>query len=701
MTTAAAPRAPDYFEYRDDLGAPSGGYGDYDDGARAFEGERREYERFTEDELERLILQDLNPPQRDAVTSTEGPLMIVAGPGSGKTMVISSRVAYLVRGEGVFPYRIAVVTFTNKAAKELKLRLEMTLGIDAEQVAASTFHSFCAQVLRRDGEAIGLKRDFGVYDDADQMKIMDRAMRELNIDPGRISPRAVLSAVSSAKSSLIPADALLRTAETPWESTVARVYERYDDILRLSSSLDFDDLLVKTFLLFAHHEDVAQKYQERFRHFMIDEFQDTNVAQYAIARQVSALYRNICVVGDPDQSIYGWRNADIRNILDFERDFPDGKRVDLEENYRSSSNILEGARGVIAVNTQRVEKGLWTMNAYGDPIRIRRLDDGVHEARFVASEVAAGVLSGLSYEDFAVSYRTNAQARLFEDAFMREGVPYQVIGGQKFYARQEIKDALAYLRVLSNPDDEVSFARIVNTPPRGVGATTLGRLTDLARSRGMSRYAAIPILSGGETLEGEGGRPLIAPKASAALLGFYDLLETARARLYQASVPEVLAEILTYGGYYSMLEKDSKGEDRLDNLRELMNAAEDYSSGEEGLASFLQQISLSADIDRKDDDINAVTLITLHQAKGLEYPVMFVCGVEEDLLPHYRSVGDELEIEEERRLFYVGMTRAMRTLYLTRADYRTLYGERKPKEPSRFLADVPSENVDMVDLTGC
>lgn len=666
--------------------------------------EQPDFERWSDEDAERFILCDLNPPQREAVMHTSGPLLIVAGPGSGKTNVMVNRIAYLIRVEGVFPWRICAVTFTNKAARELKARIETLLGDDARLVAASTFHSLCARILRVNADVMRLKRDFGIYDDGDQLAVMKRAMTEAGVNSQEISPRAFMGAVSAAKSALVPVGVIERTAETKWESNVAKVYKAYDDLLRLSSALDFDDLLVYTYLLFEAHPEIANTYQQRFRHFMIDEFQDTNIAQYAIARQIGALHRNMCVVGDPDQSIYGWRNADIRNILEFQADYPDATLIALEENYRSSSNILGGARGMISVNTQRVEKDLWTSNGVGEKIAICAVDDDDHEAEFIADEIIAMMDEGKRWSDFAVSYRTNAQARAIEDACMRRDIPYQVIGGLKFYQRQEIKDVLAYLRLIVNPDDEVSFARVVNNPPRGVGAITLSKLTDYARERGLSRYNAIPAIASADAL---GGAMPLPAKATAALVGFYEMIEELRARSLSVDVPALINETLSRSGYTASLKDDQRGEDRLDNIRSLMTGADDrgsdpfgYESGESELVRFLESVSLSADTDRIGDADDAVTLITLHQAKGLEYPVVFIAGVEEDLLPHKRSIKDANGVEEERRLFYVGMTRAKERLYLAHACERRMYGgSADPKKPSRFLADLPEDYVRRIDLT--
>ena len=453
------------------------------------------------------ILDGLNDNQREAVTAIDGPLLIIAGPGSGKTRVITHRIAYLVRVVGITPYRIAAVTFTNKAAREMRQRLVPLLGQAAEQLTASTFHAFCANVLRREGGHIGLDRDFVIYDDADQMALVKRALTELELDPKRFPPRSVLSGISAAKSELLGVEGLAHRSGSYWDEIVVRTYEHYEDLLRQCSAVDFDDLLLKTYQLFERVPDVAQKYQERYVHFMIDEFQDTNVAQYAIAKQLARHHLNICVVGDPDQSIYTWRNADIRNILSFQDDYPKAKLIALEENYRSTQTILDAARSLIATNTQRVEKDLWTRNGEGVPIVIAEGYNEEEEAQFVIREiqtltrnqesVVGRKKSGPSLGDIAVMYRVNAQSRALEEACLRYGVPYQVVGGMKFYQRQEVKDIVAYLRLIANPDDDVSLNRVINLPTRGIGQRTLDHLARTARDAGTSQFTAIQSLSDG------------------------------------------------------------------------------------------------------------------------------------------------------------------------------------------------------------
>ena len=447
------------------------------------------------------ILDGLNDNQRDAVTAIDGPLLIIAGPGSGKTRVITHRIAYLVRVVGISPYRIAAVTFTNKAAREMRQRLVPLLGQAAEQLTSSTFHAFCANVLRREGEHIGLNRDFVIYDDSDQMALVKRALIELELDPKRFPPRSILSGISSAKSELLGTEGLAHRSASYWDEIVVRTYERYEDLLRQCSAVDFDDLLLKTYQLFDRVPDVAQKYQERYVHFMVDEFQDTNVAQYAISKQLAHHHLNICVVGDPDQSIYTWRNADIRNILSFQDDYPKAKLIALEENYRSTQTILDAARSLIASNTQRVEKDLWTRNGSGVPIVIAEGYNEEEEAQFVVREIQSLTRNqeavvgrkkeGTTLGDIAVMYRVNAQSRALEEACLRYGVPYQVVGGMKFYQRQEVKDIIAYLRLIANPDDDVSLNRVINLPTRGIGQRTLDHLARTARDAGTSQFAAI------------------------------------------------------------------------------------------------------------------------------------------------------------------------------------------------------------------
>ena len=647
------------------------------------------------------ILEGLNDNQRDAVTAIDGPLLIIAGPGSGKTRVITHRIAYLVRVVGITPYRIAAVTFTNKAAREMRQRLVPLLGQAAEQLTASTFHAFCANVLRREGEQIGLDRDFVIYDDADQMALVKRALTELELDPKRFPPRSVLSGISSAKSELLGVEGLAHRSGSYWDEIVVRTYERYEDLLRQCSAVDFDDLLLKTYQLFERVPDVAQKYQERYVHFMIDEFQDTNVAQYAIAKQLARHHLNICVVGDPDQSIYTWRNADIRNILSFQDDYPKTKLIALEENYRSTQTILDAARSLIATNTQRVEKDLWTRNGEGVPIVIAEGYNEEEEAQFVIREiqsltknqesVVGRKKSGPSLGDIAVMYRVNAQSRALEEACLRYGVPYQVVGGMKFYQRQEVKDIIAYLRLVANPDDDVSLARVINLPTRGIGQRTLDHLARTARDAETSQFAAIQALSdGGNNVQA----PLVSPftaRARTALIGFGNLINGIAAERDELDLLDIIDAVLERSGYQRWLLDQERGEERMENIQEFRASARDYLhlGRTESLTAFLESVSLVADVDSMEDRADAITLITLHQAKGLEFPVVFMVGMEEGLLPHSRSMDDPVQLEEERRLCYVGVTRARERLYLLRAFRRGFRGGSEPGTPSRFLLDIP------------
>ncbi len=649
------------------------------------------------------ILEGLNDNQRDAVTAIDGPLLIIAGPGSGKTRVITHRIAYLVRVVGITPYRIAAVTFTNKAAREMRQRLVPLLGQAAEQLTASTFHAFCANVLRREGEHVGLDRDFVIYDDTDQMALVKRALTELELDPKRFPPRSVLSGISAAKSELLGVEGLAHRSGSYWDEIVVRTYERYEDLLRQCSAVDFDDLLLKTYQLFERVPDVAQKYRERYVHFMIDEFQDTNVAQYAIAKQLARHHLNICVVGDPDQSIYTWRNADIRNILSFQDDYPKAKLIALEENYRSTQTILDAARSLIASNTQRVDKDLWTRNGEGVPITIAEGYNEEEEAQFVIREIQSLTLnqesvvgrkkSGPTLGDIAVMYRVNAQSRALEEACLRYGVPYQVVGGMKFYQRQEVKDIIAYLRLVANPDDDVSLARVINLPTRGIGQRTLDHLARTARDAGTSQFAAVQALSDNA---GATQGALVSPftaRARTALVGFGSLINGIAQEREELDLLDIIDAVLERSGYQRWLLDQERGEERMENIQEFRASARDYLhlGRTESLTAFLESVSLVADVDSMEDRADAITLITLHQAKGLEFPVVFMVGMEEGLLPHSRSVDDPVQLEEERRLCYVGVTRARERLYLLRAFRRGFRGGSEPGTPSRFLLDIPQK----------
>ena len=638
------------------------------------------------------ILADLNDKQREAVETINGPLLIVAGPGSGKTRVITHRMAYLVRVCGVSPHSIVAVTFTNRAAREMRERLHALLGPSARDLTAGTFHSFCAMVLRRDGQNLGLDRNFAIYDDADQLAAVKRSMGEVNVDAKQFSPRAVLSAISHAKSQLLGVEGFGLRRENYFDEIVHRVYDRYEQLLSQSSAVDFDDLLLKTHLLLDRFPEVASKYQSRYVHVMIDEFQDTNVVQYAIGKQLSEKHRNLCVVGDPDQSIYSWRNADIRNILSFQGDYPEAKVVPLEENYRSTQTILDAAKGLIASNEQRVEKELWTRNGRGIPIVVGEGYNEKEEAQFVVRELDRLVREeGYARSDVAVMYRVNAQSRAFEEACLRYGMPYLLVGSLRFYQRQEVKDLTAYLRLVANANDDVSFARVANVPPRGIGQRTLDELARLARDSGTSMFAAAEGTSQGEE-PGAGKGASLAARPARALRDFRALVLGLAEESETLDLVELIDLVLERSGYKRYTRDEAeRGEERWENLQELRNTAKEFQDlrGVEALSAFLESVTLVSDVDNLDEKADAVTLITLHQAKGLEFPVVFIVGMEEGLLPHVRSMDDEGEMEEERRLCYVGVTRAKQRLYLLRAFRRGFRGGFEPSTPSRFLADIP------------
>ena len=635
------------------------------------------------------ILEGLNPQQREAVETVEGPLLIVAGPGSGKTRVITHRIAYLIRECGVSPHRVAAVTFTNKAAREMRHRLAGLLGEGIRDLFAGTFHSFCARILRRDGASIGLDSNFVIYDDGDQVGLIKQSMKEVEVDPKRFGPRAVQSRISSAKSKLVTPEGFASKGEDYFDEIVLRVYERYEQLLARASAVDFDDLLLKTYLLLERAPEVAAKYQERYVHLLIDEFQDTNVSQYEIARVLADGYRNLCVVGDPDQSIYSWRNADIRNILSFQTDYPEAKTISLGENYRSTETILGAAEGLIASNTERVQRELWTSNDRGVPIVISEGYDQREEAQLVLNEIQTLTESGdYSLGDVAVMYRVNAQSRALEEACLRYGVGYQVVVGQKFYQRQEVKDLTAYLRLIVNPNDDAALVRVVNVPPRGVGQRTVDELRRVARDAETSMLAAIEVAARGESPFGAR-----QTRALADFRGLIDGLSQEVGKLDLVALIDLVLERTGYRRY--LLEEAERGEDRWENLQELRGTARDYLMLGVGdaLTAFLENVSLVSDVDDFEERNELATLITLHQAKGLEFPVVFIVGMEEGLLPHIRSIDDPSQLEEERRLCYVGVTRAKDRLYLMRAFRRGFRGGSEPSLPSRFLADIPRKLV--------
>jgi DNA helicase-2/ATP-dependent DNA helicase PcrA len=634
------------------------------------------------------ILEGLNPEQRQAVTHGEGAVLILAGPGSGKTRVITHRIAYLVRERRTPPWRILAVTFTNKAAREMRERVGRLLGDDAKDAHLGTFHSMCARWLRIDGSAIGLARDFVIYDDSDQISLMKRVLEELRLDPRRITPRSVLSAISNAKSELIGPEQLRSRAGSYFDEIVARSYEVYQQRLRAASALDFDDLLSEAVRLLQDGPGMLEKYAGRYLHVLVDEFQDTNPVQYQLARQLASAHSNITVVGDPDQGIYSWRSADVRNVEYFERDFPGCTVYLLEQNYRSTSAILAAADAVIAKNRDRKQRRLWTDREGGDLVATYDAYNDEEEGETVGGEIARLVAGRRRYSEIAVMYRTNAQSRAIEEAFIRRKIPYRLIGGTRFYQRREIKDVVAYLRLTQNPADEASFLRIVNVPPRGIGDRTIERLREYATATGASLVAACDELSEGRPVPNVNGRSASAVREFALMLR---RLREHRDRPLPALLDEVLAET-GYGRYLLNNEGDARDRvENIDQLRAVMSEYEGVGAEQGDLAQFLQDVSLVADVDELKDGVEAVTLITLHAAKGLEYPVVFIVGVEEGVLPHIRSFDDPRQMEEERRLAYVGITRAMDQLYLTRAYRRFQMGATMANPPSRFLADIPKE----------
>jgi DNA helicase-2/ATP-dependent DNA helicase PcrA len=637
------------------------------------------------------ILAGLNLPQREAVETIEGPLLILAGPGSGKTRVIAHRVAYLVKVCGTSPSRIMAVTFTNKAAREMRERLENLLGETAQRLTLGTFHATCAGILRRDGQAIGITPGFIIYDEEDQLSVIKRSLEELNIDAKRFAPKSFRSAIKGAKNQLVsPEDYLPRSYS---EELVRRVYHHYQQSLSQSQALDFDDLLMRTVQLFQSYPEIASEYQSRYLYLLVDEFQDTNLAQYALAKKLAEEHRNICVVGDPDQSIYSWRYADLRNILNFEKDYPEAKVVVLEQNYRSTQTILAAAHQVISVNCKRKEKPLWTENEKGIPITAVKTYDEDEEARFIVSEIARLMSEdNASPSDFAVMYRTNAQSRAIEETFIRYGFPYQLVGALRFYERKEVKDVLAYLRVVHNPSDAISLTRIINVPGRGIGQRTVEELFQWTRGLGISLYHGLEKLTQQE--------PHPFPSRSAkSLVSFSNLLQeliSASQNLKPTQLIDLAVERTGYRDYLLGLEA---GEERWENIRALRAAAEKYQHlpPNESLTAFLEGVALVSDVDNLNEKKKATTLITLHQAKGLEFPIVFIAGMEDGLLPHIKSFDDPGQFEEERRLCYVGMTRAKKCLYLTHTMWRSSVRD-SHRKPSPFLKDISPHLIKSIGL---
>ncbi|HHW15523.1 MAG TPA: DNA helicase PcrA [Firmicutes bacterium] len=632
------------------------------------------------------ILAGLNAEQRAAVTHGDGPLLILAGAGSGKTRVLTHRIAYLVRERGVDPAHILAVTFTNKAAQEMKRRVEGLLGFSAAGMWVMTFHSACGRILRCHGERIGLPANFVIFDTSDQVACIKEALREYELDPQNFVPRSVLERISRAKNELKTAETYAAEAGDFYERTVAKLFARYQEILRRNKALDFDDLLTETVRLFQEVPEALAHYQDRFRYLLVDEYQDTNHAQYTLVNLLAARDRNLAVVGDDNQSIYGWRGADIRNILAFERDYPECRVVKLERNYRSTQNILSAANQVIAYNLARTEKKLWTDRGDGEPLAVYLAQDDRDEARFVAEEIQRLTRSGYNCSDIALLYRTNAQSRTFEETFLHYGLPYAVVGTVRFYERKEIKDLLAYLRVVYNPDDSVSLRRVINVPKRGVGATSLAKLEDFALEQGLSLYQA---------LQRAGEIPGLGAKTVGTLREFAALLAGLAEKAKRLPVAELATAVLKETGYEAELlaERSVEAEARLENLEEFVNTAAEFDSrtDEPSLGVFLEQVALLSDADTYNPGAGGVTLMTLHAAKGLEFPVVFLVGMEEGTFPHSRSTLEPGDLEEERRLCYVGITRAMDRLYLTAARQRFVRGQVDFRIPSRFLEEIPRE----------
>ncbi len=631
-------------------------------------------------------LADLNPAQREAVLHTEGPLLVVAGAGSGKTRVLTHRVAHLIAAVGVQPNEILAITFTNKAAAEMKSRLEDLLPEVARRIWILTFHAACGRILRREAPRLGYRTNFTIYDQADQVRLVKQCLEELERDPKRFPARGIHEHISTAKNQLISPVEYRNRVDSFYDQTVADVYDLYQRRLFESNAVDFDDLLMLTVEVLERFPEAKERWQKAFRYVLVDEYQDTNHAQYRLLQLLAEKHRNLCVVGDPDQSIYAFRGADIRNILEFERDFRDTTVIPLEQNYRSKNTILRAANAVIAQNSERKPKSLWSELGDGEPVRVLEVEDEHSEARFVASEIAGLVDEGVNGSEIAVFYRTNAQSRVLEDILVRQEIPYQVIGGPRFYERAEVKDLIAYLQVIDNPFDTVSLQRIANRPRRGIGDASLARLQRYADGHGRSLW---------ETLEfpEEAG---LGPAQARAVSGFRTLMQSLQAGALELRVDELVERTLDRSGYIASLEAERtiESQGRIENLQELVGVAQEYQSTapDPNLSTFLQEISLFSDQDALRDQQSLVTLMTLHNAKGLEFNAVFMIGMEEGVFPHSRSI-EENSLEEERRLAYVGMTRARERLTLTHASARALYGNRNYNLPSRFLDELPQDEI--------
>ncbi len=643
------------------------------------------------------LLEGLNEPQQAAVTHPEGPLLVLAGAGSGKTRVLTHRLAWLIQTGRARPGEILAITFTNKAAQEMRERVELLLGHSTRAMWVMTFHSACARILRAEAPRLGYTRQYTIYDQSDSRRLVKQCLDELGLDPKRFTPAAVQHQISAAKNQLRDAAGYRELVGGYFEQTVADAYELYESSLHRMNAMDFDDLLGRTVDVLRLFPEVRGRYQATFRHVLVDEYQDTNHAQYVLLQLIAGEHGNLMVVGDDAQSVYSFRSADIRNILDFQDDFEEVATVKLEQNYRSTQTILDAANALIAHNRDQMQKTLWTDLGPGDEIVVRELDDEHAEARYVAGEIERLVDEGLSRSEIAVLYRMNSQSRALEDTLVRREIGYQVIGGTKFYERAEVKDAVAYLTLLGNPQDAVSFQRVANSPRRGIGQTSLSRVLTHAATMGISIWDAAATPS---------SVPGLGTAAVKALTRFMDTMESLRAKAEQGvPIGDLLEAVIHESGYVDWLEAERtiEAQGRLENLEELVNVAREFDArapeGEDTLDVFLQQTALVADADSRQDDEGLVTLMTLHNAKGLEYPVVFMVGMEEGLFPHSRSL-DEGNLEEERRLCYVGVTRAMRNLTLTHARRRNVFGSATYGLPSRFLQELPAEHVDREEALG-
>ncbi len=631
----------------------------------------------------------LNKEQREAVLCTEGPLLIFAGAGSGKTRVLTYRIAYLIDEKHVYPGNILAITFTNKASREMKERVEALVGSVARDMWISTFHSMCVRILRYNIDKIGYKKNFVIYDTSDQQVLVKSCMKELNIDDKQYPTRFVLNSISKAKNELISPKKYMKDKDNDFrEETVSKIYSLYQKKLFESNALDFDDIIMKTIELFEADSSTLDYYSKKFKYIHVDEYQDTNYAQYRLISALAKGHRNLCVVGDDDQSIYGWRGADIRNILEFEKEYPDTKIIKLEQNYRSTKYILNAANSVIKNNMGRKPKKLWTESSDGEKITVFQASNEHEEAKFVSQTILKGIDEGMVYNDYAVLYRTNAQSRVIEDMFMRYKIPYRIVGGTKFYDRMEIKDIIAYLRLVQNPLDEISLRRVINVPKRNIGATTIEKLDQYAASKGINLMLAV--------LDAQNVD--LQKRALSSLQKFGELLEEAARISSENDVPKLVKYILDQTDYINILSKSEDVQDqaRIENLQEFLSVAEEFhkSSEDKSLGAFLEGISLVSDIDEVDEEEHAVILMTLHSAKGLEFPVVFMTGMEQGIFPHMQAMEDDNDMEEERRLCYVGITRARQKLYMSYAYQRMIYGRTQFYEVSDFLEEIPLDCIE-------